>query len=176
MEQWKVEKPVFVEGVIEGQAVKMELDTGAAVSILPLKVYRESFSHVPLQDTRKKLKTYTGEKVLPRLRGQITVKAEKDGVTGELSLLVVDGSGPPLLGRDCLSQIPIEWGSMKVINMSDKRKEERNKRLERLLAKYPKLQQQKKGIVKGKKAQLNLKEGAAPTFLKARLVPYSLRR
>ena len=58
--------------------------------------------------------------------------------------------------------------------MSDKNKEERNKRLERLLAKYPKLQQQKIGIVKGKKAQLNLKEGAAPTFLKARPVPYSL--
>ena len=36
------------------------------------------------------------------------MKAEKDGVTGELSLLVVDGSGPPLLGRDWLSQIPIE--------------------------------------------------------------------
>ena len=48
MEQWKAEKPVFVEVVIEGQAVKMELDTRAAVSIFPLKVYKEKFSHVPL--------------------------------------------------------------------------------------------------------------------------------
>lgn len=47
--------------------------------------------------------------------------------------------------------------------------------LKRLLAKYPKLQQQKIGTVKGIKTPLNLKEGATPTFMKARPVPYSLR-
>ena len=52
MKQWRAEKPVFVEVAIEGQAVKMELDTGAAVSILPFQMYREKFSHVPLQKSR----------------------------------------------------------------------------------------------------------------------------
>lgn len=54
-------------------------------------------------------------------------------------------------------------------------KEEGNKRLERLLAKYPELKQQKIGTVDGKKAQLNLQEGATPTFMKVSPVPYSLR-
>ncbi|KAL5479505.1 hypothetical protein EMCRGX_G023032 [Ephydatia muelleri] len=69
----------------------------------------------------------------------------------------------PLQGRDRLSHIPIEWESIKVINVS---KEEGNKKLERLLAKYPELKQQKIGTVDGKKAQLNLQEGATPTFMK----------
>ena len=150
MKQWRAEKPVFVEVAIEGQAVKMELDTGAAVSILPFQMYREKFSHVPLQKSHTKLKTYTGEKVLPR--GEITVKVEKDGATGELSLLVCDGSGPPLLGRNWLSQIPLEWGCIKVIDTSDKQKNGRDMRLKRILAKYPKLQQEKIGMVKDKKA------------------------
>lgn len=82
-----MEKPVFVEVVIEGQAVKRELNTGAAVSI-PFKTYAGQFSHLPLQDTRTKPKTYTGERAFQK--GQIMVRAEKDAVTEELSLLVVD--------------------------------------------------------------------------------------
>ena len=61
-----------------------ELNTGAAVSIL----YAGQFSHLPLQDTRTKPKTYTGERAFQK--GQIMVRAEKDAVTEELSLLVVD--------------------------------------------------------------------------------------
>ena len=98
------------------------------------------------------------------------VRTDKDVVTEELSMLVVDGSGPPLLGRDWLPQIPIEWESIQVINASSKDKD-----IEKASSKVPNLQQQKIGTVKGIKTPLNLKEGATPTFMKARPVPYSLR-
>ena len=46
----------------EGISVQMELDTGAAVSLFPFKVYREKFGHIPLQKPSTRLMTYTGEK------------------------------------------------------------------------------------------------------------------
>lgn len=43
----------------------MELDTGAGISCLPYKFYLESSSHIPLDKTSTKLKTYSGEIIIP---------------------------------------------------------------------------------------------------------------
>lgn len=45
---------------MEGFPIQMELDTGAAVSILPLEMYNEKFRYIPLKETAARLKTYTG--------------------------------------------------------------------------------------------------------------------
>ena len=34
---------------IEGKYLKMELDTGSAISVIPIKMYRQLFSHRPYQ-------------------------------------------------------------------------------------------------------------------------------
>ena len=52
---------------------------------------------------------------------------------------------------------------------------QRAERLKALLARFPNITQQKLGKVSGTRAQLPLKEGAIPVFMKARPVPYSLR-
>ena len=75
MAQWKNGKPMYVEVMIEGQQVKMELGTGAVVSLLPYQVYQENFAHLPLDKTQVRLKIYTGEHVLPR--GLIVVEVWK---------------------------------------------------------------------------------------------------
>ena len=87
--------------------------------------------------------------------------------------MVVDGLGPPLMGRNWLSRIPIDWGEIKVLRAGDE-KQSRTLQLKRLLEKYPGIQKEQ-GTLKGTKAHLPLKEGATPVFLKARPVPYSLR-
>ena len=46
--------------------VKMELDTGSAVSVLPYKQYKEHFGHVKLAKSHVTLKTYTGQKITPK--------------------------------------------------------------------------------------------------------------
>ncbi len=48
---------------LEGQPVKMEIDTGAAVSLVSDVVYYEKLSHLPLTPPDVTLKTYTGESV-----------------------------------------------------------------------------------------------------------------
>ena len=37
------------------------------------------------------------------------VKVEYNGQTGQFPLVIVEGSGPTLLGRDWLSQIKLDW-------------------------------------------------------------------
>ena len=99
----------------------MELDTGAAVSILPLRVYKEKFRHIPLKETAAKLKTYTRERV--QQQGQLSVKVEKDTVVEHLTFIVTDGPGPLLLGRDWLSKIPIKWNTIKLIGTEQQNKD-----------------------------------------------------
>ena len=173
MKQWKKQSPMFVKIKVEGVPIQMELDTGAAVSILPLRMYKEKFRHILLNETAAKLKTYTGERVQPQ--GQLAVKVEKDKVVQYLTFIVVDEPGPPLLGRDWLSKIPINWNTIKLIGTEQQSKDRQNCQLEALLLKCTKTQNQKLGAVKGMKARLPLQEGATPVFVKARPVPYSLK-
>ena len=116
---------------------------GTAVSILLFGMYNEKFKQIPLNETAARLKTYTGERVQPQ--GQLSVKVEKDKVVQHLTFIVVDGPGPPLLGRDWLSKIPINWNAIKRIHVGadQHRIGERNRQLEALLIKYPNTQNQK---------------------------------
>ena len=80
----------------------MELDTGAAVSLLLYRLYKEKFSHLSLGKTPVRLKTYSGEHVLSR--GLIMIKEEvKEGEKSmKLPLLVVNGTtaGMKMVGEN----------------------------------------------------------------------------
>eukprot|EP00731_Ephydatia_muelleri_P028199 Em0019g1072a len=153
LKQWKAHKPMYVQVIMEGQPIKMELDTGAALSIMPYTMYKEKMSHIQLQKSTVNLKTYTGQRVRPL--GEITVQVAKNGTVERLKLVVVDGLGPPLMGRNWLSRIPIDWGEIKVLRAGDE-KQSRTLRLKRLLETYPGIQKEQ-GTLKGTKAHLPLK-------------------
>ena len=140
LKQWKAHKPMYVQVIMEGQPIKMELDTGAAVSIMPYTMYKEKMAHIQLRKSTVNLKTYTGQRVRPL--GEITVQVARNGTVERLKLVVVDGLGPPLMGRYWLSRIPIDWGKNKVLRAGDE-KQSRTLQLKRLLEKYPGIQKDK---------------------------------
>ena len=172
IEQWKEGKPLYVEVSIEGHCLKMELDTGAAVSLLPYRIDHERFSHlhVPIHKSKACLKTYTGEKLYPH--GQITVNVQKGGSHSKQPLLVMNG---PLLGRNWLAEIAVNWDYIKAVTVENKEDVERERKLKLLLSKYPNLVKDSIGVMKGINGHLSLKNDEKPVFLKARPVPYSLR-
>ena len=172
--QWTTDKPAIVTVEMEGSPIQMELDTGAAVLLLPYDVYQEKFRSIPLERTRIQLRTYTGEKVKPK--GQIRVNVKKGTICTRLPLVVMEGRGPPLLGRNWLSKVPIDWHDVKQLTVSDPSDKRQQHRIDALLKKYPSIQQKAIGKLANIKGRLNLKEGVAPVFLKARQVPYSLRK
>ena len=57
-------KPLQVEVVINGQPLTMELDTGAAVTLVSKETFQRKWSNVTLQSSMARLHTYSGEHCL----------------------------------------------------------------------------------------------------------------
>ena len=87
--------------------VSMELDTGAALSLINMATYHKiaQSSQLPLQKSDVILRTYTGEHI--NIRGSVEVKVYYQGKTKTLRLQVVEGEGPNLLGHDWLETLQV---------------------------------------------------------------------
>ena len=96
-------KPFEVELELDGHPVIMEIDTGASKSVIPWKVYKEKFTKKPLEETSLQLKTYDGQ--LLEVKGTIIVQVVQGTSKALLPLIVVNSSGPSLLGRDWLKSL-----------------------------------------------------------------------
>ncbi|ESO94646.1 hypothetical protein LOTGIDRAFT_175386 [Lottia gigantea] len=60
----------------------MELDTGAAVTICSEREYRQYFPDAQLDETSVTLKTYTGQKIKPFVKMDVTVEVnDSEGET-----------------------------------------------------------------------------------------------
>ena len=85
----------------------MEVDTGAALSLVSETTYKESWPDRTLQQSSKKLYSYSGE-AIPVL-GSFDVCVAYKSQVATLPLLVVKRDGPSLFGRNWLNQIRLEW-------------------------------------------------------------------
>ena len=88
---------------INGKLLQMEVDTGAAVSIISEQTKNRLNLTVPLASPSVVLRTYAGEAM--SVLGEMKVEVEyKD----QLTLMVVKGDGPNHFGRDWLQSIRLE--------------------------------------------------------------------
>ena len=153
---------------LEGQPITMEVDTGAAVSIISQKIHASLFPRAPLHVPKVKLRTYTSDPI--HVVGQRTVEVKYQGYTGQHDLYVVAGNGPSLIGRDWLTHIRLDWGSIKSVARSDA-----NLEVEKLMEKYASVFQAGPGLMKQFSACLTLKADARPRFCRPRSVPYAIK-
>ena len=101
---------LMVEPKINGKAIRMELDTGSALSIVPECLYRQHLATTPLSPTSVVLKTYSGQRITPL--GAITVHVDYNGQHHEGPVYVVKTDGPALFGRDWLRHIRVDWSNI----------------------------------------------------------------
>ena len=167
--QPRTHQPITVNVEINGQQLDMELDTGAAVTLISTKTHQQLFPDVPLINTSTVLTTYTGEKI--PVAGAREVKVRYGGKSYSLKLHVVEGGGPSLLGRDWLSMMRLDWASIKLTNTQQSSQAS----MEALLDKYQEVFQEGLGKMSTFEASLHLKEKAIPKFCKARSVPLALK-
>ena len=85
----------------------------------------------------------------------------------QLTLIVVRGSGPSLLGRDWLRAILLNWQDVNNLNASDQ--------LRKLLKDYGDLFALELGKLKGTEVELDIDPNAIRKFVNAHLVTFSLR-
>ena len=79
----------------------MEVDTGAAVSLVPEAVCKRLWPSLALQPTPVKLKTHCGAPL--EVKGQVQVEVQYKGQKASLPLLVIAEDGHSLFGWDWLS-------------------------------------------------------------------------
>ena len=158
--------PIRVLVQVAGQVLTMEVDTGAAVSIIPETVFRTKFPRGKLQPSAVMLKTYTGEamKVVGMFSARVQYKKQDPC---ELDMYVVAGSGPCLLGRSWLNKIHLDWHAIATVV--------KDKDLQDLWDEYQDVFANELGTMKHFKAKLAVSKEAKPKFRRARPVPFALR-
>ncbi|XP_048239798.1 uncharacterized protein LOC125373034 [Haliotis rufescens] len=163
---------IWVYSKIHNRELKMELDTGSALSIISTKEYKSRFSDLNLNKTDVVLKTYTGQPVKPEGElGELDVIVEYQGQREDLELYVVDGPGPSLLGRSWLRKIQLDWPSIKKLTAVPR---ETKGELQDILQAHALVFRKELGTVKNVKAKIEVEDGVTPKFVKARPVSYSL--
>lgn len=174
--------PIYVEVLLNGLPFKMEVDTGAGLSCMPLEIYEKHFKNVPLSDTQIKLKTYNGSIIKPK--GKICLRVSLQGLTKECDLIIVEKGCRLLLGRDLLKSFEIDLSkqfkgdSVKkdVKNfVLDVNSVDVNSELIRLLEKFEDLFKNELGCYNGSQISLEVDPNVKPIFCKPRPIPYAYR-
>lgn len=161
-------KPFVVSISIQGVALTMEIDTGAAVTLISEKTRRTKFSGLPLLPCMIKLRTYTSERI--KVCGELKVQVQYGKLTKECSLIVMEGDGPSLMGRDWLLKFRLDWQSIGQVQMQSFQD-----RLGPMLEKYAEVFSEKPSKIQPFEAKLVLKGEGRPVFCRPRSVPFALK-
>ena len=156
--------PLKVVMLVDGQKLEMEVDTGASLSLISKSTYQRLKFARGLQPSTVNLRTYSGEPV--KVLGTVEVDAAYGEQKHTLPLLVVEGRGTDLLGRNWMAMFKLDWEAIHQVNDNG---------INAMLAKHSKLFEGGLGTLKGYKAKLHIDQQAVPKFCKARPVPYAMR-
>ena len=155
-------KPIRVDVRINGKPLSMEVDTGAAVSLISYKKLKQVLPRIKIKKTMVVLRTYTSE-VIP-VRGEVQVIVTY-GEQKKLTLYVTRQEGPCL--REWLTSIRLDWKTIGLAAMDTNQT-----RLHEMLKRYDVFQDEL-GTMKTIKAKLKLKENAIPKFHRPHTVPFA---
>lgn len=159
--------PLYQQLSIAGHPVKMLVDTGSPISLIPEETWKQ-LGKPSLQPSAIRLRTYTGHRV--PIMGTFQAVVTIDQTTGPLWVTVTQGSGAALMGRDWLLKRRLNWSALLFTDHD-------NPKAAKL---HPKLKSYKLfagglGSVKGHKVGLTLKPGTHLKFVRSRPVPYALQ-
>ena len=148
---------------VYGVNLEMEVDSGATFGENQLSICG---SPLVLQPSPVKLRTFTGEVIIPK--GETEVKVEYRDQTCCLPLLVTPGEWPALLGHNWLSDLRLNWKELaqqhqvhQVISDTASVKDQ-----------FSSLSQEEPGKLK---SHTEVEPNAAPIFIKPCLMSYYIR-
>ena len=105
-------KMVSVTVGINSQPVTLEVDTGASLTLISTDTFQKLRQQTPvkLDSVNTTLRTYTGEAV--PLMGKCNVTVTYRDTEYVLTIHVVKGNGPNLMGRDWIGILPLNWSEL----------------------------------------------------------------
>ena len=151
--------------LLNGQPLALEIDTGAATSLINEETYRNLWENPPvLQPAHECLRSYLGEKI--PLLGSTRVNIKYGDQSADVQVLVVQGKRANLFGRDWLKEIRLDWGSIMKVG---------NTELEDTLNKYSDVFREELGELKDRQVKIDITVPAQPRFYKHKNIAYALR-
>ncbi len=162
-------KPFMVPCRVNDQQIQMELDTGAASSVVSEKTFeylRQGTHELSVVSSEKLFRSYTGEQL--DILGQVMVQVHYGGQLAELPLHVTRGDRASLFGRDWIKAFTIDWAEIQQV-VTD------TCEIPQILKRYPEVFEDGLGTFNGAKAKIYVDKDATPCYFKARPVPYALK-
>ena len=153
-------QPLFAEMQINSASIRMEVDTGATLSIISRATYDATWSSEdapPIKLSEAKLHTYTGEEI--PVDGAIDVEVAYRHQKASLSLVVVAGRGPSLMGRNWMEHFQLDWCQLHQVH-SEPKDMVKDMLLQDMLDRHASLFKKELGKIAGTTAKLYLKPGA----------------
>ena len=156
-------QPLTVTVTVEDRPVPMEVDTGAALSLVSEATFNALWPDRCPETANVRLCSYSGE-AIPVL-GSVDVSVKYKGQVAQLPLVVVKGDGPSLLGRNWLDQIQLDWREIHYLQSN----------LQSVMDKHKPLFQGGLGTLRDHKVKILIDPKATPRFCKARPIPYAFK-
>ena len=160
--------PYCASVTVNGSPISMEIDTGASVSIISLETFesiKQGESMLELEQTPVKLQTYNGGQI--DVCGSTQVEVVHKGQTLSLPLIVTQGHGPTLLGRNWMEAFKLDWQTIFRVG--------NNRTLQQTLLEHSDVFKEELGELRGETAKFHVDHDARPRFHKPRQVPFTLR-
>lgn len=160
-------QPIIIPVRLNDKNIEMELDTGAAISVISETTYKslQLQNSAIISPSDITLRTYLGEE-LPIL-GTTDIEVTYENQTVSLPLVIVKGEGASLFGRNWLQQIRLNWSSVNSINTDDS--------VQEIINRHPALFRSEIGTLQGVKAKLFVPPETQPHFYKPRPVAYAIK-
>ena len=158
--------PIMVTLSVEGKDLQMEVDTGAAVSLVPFEIYQQLCPEKELLLSSLELRTYSGEQIKPVGCQEVQVRYGDQSAT--VNLIVVEGKGPNLFGRDWLQVFKVDWASLYNVKSEEGQ-------VQSILKKHEAVFKEGLGTLTGYKAKIHIDPTATQKYFKARSVPYAMK-
>uniref|UniRef100_A0A8C5PIS1 Gypsy retrotransposon integrase-like protein 1 n=1 Tax=Leptobrachium leishanense TaxID=445787 RepID=A0A8C5PIS1_9ANUR len=162
-----------VQVTIEGKRLKMDVDTGPAVSVITQKQWKQLQIHATVRPTPIKLQTYSMQVLHPL--GCAKVKVSYKGQAKRLPLYILRNGGPPLFGRDWITHLGMPDIIKNPCNTLTVPSGHDDGWVESLKQRFPEVFVDELGKIKNDCVRLKLKPDAHPKFFKAWTVPFALR-
>lgn len=163
-------KPLQVDALLNDNPVKVDVDTGAGVSCIPLSVCEQKLKNVKIKPCEVRLKTYSGEMV--KRVGEVTVNLTIFNVTKRGNFVVVKKAMKILLGRNLINAFNLSIRNSEVsVNEMDVVSPEK---IADLVTKFPNILKNELGTY-SENIHLEVQENVRPIFHKPRPIPFAYK-
>ncbi|XP_058816399.1 uncharacterized protein K02A2.6-like [Topomyia yanbarensis] len=160
---------------VGGSPIKFEVDSGSPVSLISNADRLKFLTNLPLHPTDIELRSYCGNKI--RVYGIVDAEVAYNGQSNQLRLFVVDTKRHPLLGREWMRALQLDWNDIMRFDSVDRISlcNPLPQAVKGLMEEFPAVFEESIGKINGIQASLHIKPDSKPIFLKARTLPFSIR-